>query len=187
MPRGQQAAGAPSGQAQATRSASQESRQQAASSNQAARQQSASSTTSSNQAARQQSRGDAQQDRQDYASSSREDWQDHQQRMQEDRQDAWNDELDNVYRGGAYWHGGYVNTVDSGDLAAAAVLVAGTAVTVSAIHSMTTPSASRPAACTMTTAVINDVTYYHCAPNWFQKAYVKGEMTYIAIAPPPGY
>jgi YHS domain-containing protein len=55
------------------------------------------------------------------------------------------------------------------------------------MQSMTTASAGRPAACTMSTAVIDGTTYYHCAPNWYQKAYVNGETTYVAVAAPPGY
>lgn len=69
----------------------------------------------------------------------------------------------------------------------AVAIAAGTAVTAAAIQSMSTPQQGRAAACTMSTAVIDGLTYYHCAPNWFQKAYVNGEMTYVSVAPPPGY
>ena len=66
-------------------------------------------------------------------------------------------------------------------------IAVGTAVSMSTMQAMTTPSASQPAACTMTSVTVSGVNYYHCGPSWFQKAYVQGEMSYVAVAPPPGF
>jgi hypothetical protein len=66
------------------------------------------------------------------------------------------------------------------------VIAVGTAVTVGTMEAMTTPSAGQPAACSMTSVTAGDATYYQCGPSWFQKAYVNGEMAYVAVAAPPG-
>ncbi len=55
----------------------------------------------------------------------------------------------------------------------------------STMQAMTTPSGGQPAACTMTSVKVSGANYYQCGPNWFQKAYVNGEMSYVAVAPPP--
>jgi hypothetical protein len=34
---------------------------------------------------------------------------------------------------------------------------------------------------------VGDVSYYQCGPTWYQKAYTGGEVTYVVVAPPPGY
>ncbi len=41
--------------------------------------------------------------------------------------------------------------------------------------------------CTMTTVPVADMTYYRCGPNWFQKAYTGGQVSFVVVAPPPGY
>ena len=105
---------------------------------------------------------------------------------QEDRQDAWDDAADD-YHGGVYYGGGGYHYVDGDDLAAATAIAVGTAVTVGAMQKMTTPTASAPAPCTMQSVQVANGTFYHCAPNWYQKAYVNGEMSYVSVAPPPGF
>jgi hypothetical protein len=39
----------------------------------------------------------------------------------------------------------------------------------------------------MTSVTVSGTNYYHCAPNWYQKAYVHGEMSYVSVAAPPGF
>ncbi len=39
----------------------------------------------------------------------------------------------------------------------------------------------------MTSVTVGEDNYYHCAPNWYQKAYVNGELSYVAVAAPPGF
>jgi hypothetical protein len=39
----------------------------------------------------------------------------------------------------------------------------------------------------MTMVTVGDTNYYRCAPNWYQKAYVNGELSYVSVAPPPGF
>jgi hypothetical protein len=39
----------------------------------------------------------------------------------------------------------------------------------------------------MTSVTAGDATYYQCGPSWFQKAYVNGEMSYVAVAAPSGF
>lgn len=127
-----------------------------------------------NQAQRQQASSDRTQTRQEQQNTRQEDSQQHRSNMQEDRQDAYDD---------AHWGGSYYRYPGSA-LAGAAVIAAGTAVTVATIEAMTTPSAGQPAACTMTSETVGGVNYYRCGPNYFQKAYVEGEMAYVAVAPP---
>jgi hypothetical protein len=86
---------------------------------------------------------------------------------------------------GPHWGGGY--NYSGGAVAAATAIAVGTAVTMSTMQAMTTPSATQPAACTMTSVAVGDVNYYQCGPSWFQKAYVNGEMSYVAVAAPPGF
>ena len=81
---------------------------------------------------------------------------------QENRQDAFDDAYDDY---GPRWGGSYYNYA-GGALAAATVIAVGTAVTVGTMEAMTTPTATQPAACT---------------------AYVNGEMSYVAVAAPPGF
>lgn len=71
--------------------------------------------------------------------------------------------------------------------AAATGIAVGTAVTMGTMQAMTTPSASEPAACSMSSVTVGDTNYYHCAPNWYQKAYVNGELSYVSVAAPPGF
>lgn len=97
--------------------------------------------------------------------------------MQENRQDALED---------AHWSGGYYRYPTGGAVAGAAAIAVGTAVTVATMQAMTAPSGSQAPACTMTSETVGDVNYYRCGPNWFQKAYVEGEMAYVSVAPPPG-
>ena len=103
---------------------------------------------------------------------------------QQNRQNAADDYADDYH--GAHWGGGYYN-YPAGGLAAATAIAVGTAVTVGTMQAMTTPSGGQAAACTMTSVQVGDATYYQCAPNWFQKAYVNGETSYVAVAAPPGY
>lgn len=105
--------------------------------------------------------------------------------MQEDRQDAWDDAED--IRGVAVY-GGEVHVVEDDDVARAAALAVGTAVTVGAMNRMTTPSTSgAPPPCTMSEVRVGETTYYQCGPNWYEKAYVNGETSYVTVAPPPGH
>jgi len=39
----------------------------------------------------------------------------------------------------------------------------------------------------MTTVPVVGTTYYRCGPNWFQEAYAGGEVSYVVVAPAPGY
>jgi hypothetical protein len=96
--------------------------------------------------------------------------------MQDKRQDAYED---------AHWGGGYYR-YPGGAAAGAAAIAVGTAVTMSTMQAMTTPSGNQAPACTMTLVTVNGVNYYQCGPNWFAKAYVEGEQAYVAVAPPPG-
>ena len=114
----------------------------------------------------------------------------------EQQQDDRQDYADEHYDGGAYYatpRG--VVVVDDDDDAAAALAVGmavGTVVTAGAMHSATAANqaaaqSAQPApACTMTQVEVGEETYYHCAPNWYQKAFTNGEMTYVAVNPPPG-
>jgi hypothetical protein len=103
---------------------------------------------------------------------------------QNSRQDAYDD----AYHGGnPNWSGGYYNYPVGAAAVTAGAIAVGTAVTMSTMQAMTTPSAAQPAACTMSSVTVGDVNYYHCGPSWFQKAYVQGEMSYVAVAAPPGF
>jgi hypothetical protein len=144
--------------------------------NQSARQQNASASRSESQESRQQYGSQAQQNRQDYGNAAR-----------EDRQDAWDDAADDFHGGVYVGPGGGVHVYDGSGLAAATAVAVGTAVSVSAIQQMTTPTASGPPACTMESVTVAGANYYHCEPNWYQKAYVNGEMSYVSVAPPPGF
>jgi hypothetical protein len=96
------------------------------------------------------------------------------------------DAYDDYHGGYPHWSGGYYS-YPAGAAATATAIAVGTAVTVGTMQAMTTPTATQPAACTMTSVKVNDVNYYHCGPSWFQKAYVNGEMSYVAVAAPPGF
>ena len=37
------------------------------------------------------------------------------------------------------------------------------------------------------TVPVAGTTYYRCGPNWFQKAYTGGQVSFVVVAPPPGY
>jgi hypothetical protein len=117
-----------------------------------------------------------QQNRQNQQDQLQKNSQQNQQNMQEGRQEAYED---------AHWSGGYY-AHPTGAVAAATVIAAGTAVTMSTMQAMTTPSGAQPAACTMTSVTVSGVNYYRCGPNWFEKAYVQGELAYVAVTPPPG-
>jgi hypothetical protein len=99
--------------------------------------------------------------------------------MQEDRQDFYEDEVDDYW-----WHG------DADDFAAGMLtgFVVGTTLSAAQAQSMSASSSSgSQPSCTMTTVPVADTTYYRCGPNWFQKAYTGGQVSYVVVAPPPGY
>ena len=193
------------GSAQAQRSGNQGSRQESASANQGSRQ----TTASNNQANRQNTastnRADSQGSRQDYGTSQQQNRQQQQDQLQQNRQqqqdqrqtssqanqaykqqNRQNFAEDNYHGGNPHWSGGYY-AYPAGAVAAATAIAVGTAVTVNTMHALTTPTATEPAPCSMTSVDVGGVNYYHCAPNWFQKAYVQGEMAYVAVATPPGF
>jgi hypothetical protein len=150
--------------------------------NQAARQESTSAARESAAS----SRSQAQQERQQAASDAQNSRQEQASDLQEDRQDAWNDAAEDV--DGVVVYGGEVHTIDDDDVGTAAAIAVGTAVTVGAMQRMTTPSSSgAPPACTMSEVPVGETTYYQCGPNWYEKAYVNGETSYVSVAPPPGH
>jgi hypothetical protein len=52
---------------------------------------------------------------------------------------------------------------------------------------MSAASSGSDPACTMSSVVVEDTTYYRCGKNWFQKALADGEVTYVVVNPPPGH
>ena len=152
--------------AQSQRGGGQGSRQQAASSNAA----------SSTQGSRQQAAGENQAQRQQAANENQAQRQEQGAQNQQNRQETYED---------AHWSGSYYR-YPGGAAAGAAAIAVGTAVTMNTMQKMTTPSGGQPAACSMTSVTVSGVNYYQCGPNWFQKAYVNGEMSYVAVAPPAG-
>lgn len=126
-----------------------------------------------------------QQNRQNQANQMQTSSQQNQAYKQQNRENALDDYADDYH--GPHWGGGYYNYPAGAGLATATAIAVGTAVTVGTMNAMTTPSAGHAAACTMTSVTVGEVAYYRCDPNWFQKAYVNGEMTYVAVAAPPGF
>jgi hypothetical protein len=137
-------------------------------------------------------RSDAQGQRGAQQDQNREDWQQHQSQQQEDRQqsasqrqedrqDFYEDEVQ-PYGGYRYYGSGW----EDDDFAAGMVtgFVVGTTLSMAAAQSM---SSSPQASCTMTTVPVAGATYYQCGPNWYQKSYTEGEVTFVVVAPPPGY
>ena len=41
--------------------------------------------------------------------------------------------------------------------------------------------------CTAATVVAGGVTYYQCGSTWYNQAYSGDSVTYVTVAPPPGY
>jgi hypothetical protein len=67
-------------------------------------------------------------------------------------------------------------------------VIAGTA---AVIHAATTPVVEyhyySTLPCTATVIVAAGTTYYRCESSWYTQAYAGGGMTYVLVAPPPGY
>jgi len=129
---------------------------------------------------------------------NREDWQKHREDMQDDRQkdrdksredwqewgdkhhDDW-DEVDWDEVEGIVVIGDDELEWDSADFLMFSV---GTALTVAAFESL---SYGPEPACTMTSVVVNDQSYYRCGPTWYVKGMANGEVTYVVVTPPPGF
>lgn len=45
----------------------------------------------------------------------------------------------------------------------------------------------RALTCAPTHVIIGNVYYYSCGVNWYRRTYVGSSVTYVVIAPPPGY
>ena len=41
--------------------------------------------------------------------------------------------------------------------------------------------------CTPSVIAANGVTYYQCGSTWYNQAYAGDGVTYVTVAPPPGY
>ena len=82
---------------------------------------------------------------------------------------------------------------DLGEALVAGAVIAGTAAVVGgAISSASTPSYTtynyyNTLPCTATTVVAGGVTYYQCGSTWYNQAYSGDSVTYVTVAPPPGY
>jgi hypothetical protein len=145
-------------------------RQNVGAGSQGNRQEMAGTRKATPQGSREEGRGSQNQDdRQDWADSSREDRQQAAKDRQEDRQDFVADELDD----------------DDGEFLAGAIVggvIVGAAASAS---SSTTYVATLP--CTAAAVVVNGISYYNCSSAWYQRGYSGSQVTYIAVAAPPGY
>lgn len=48
-----------------------------------------------------------------------------------------------------------------------------------------TVAAFRALSCSMSTTVVNGVTYYGCGGTWYNRRYVSGQVTYVIVEAPP--
>ena len=151
-----------------------------------------SSTMQENQSQRQSTTQENQGERQTQQDENREDWQQYGQGQQEDRQEYGTESREDWQEYGEDYHGeGDWDEWDGGDdwdddddegraFGAGVVtgLVVGATLSAASVSSQ---------GCTMTTVYVNDVTYYQCGSNWYNKAYEGGELVYIVVNPPSGY
>ncbi len=47
-----------------------------------------------------------------------------------------------------------------------------------------TMAAFRALSCASSAIVVDGVTYYHCGPTWYSRAYTGGNVTYVVVNPP---
>ncbi len=47
-----------------------------------------------------------------------------------------------------------------------------------------TMAAFRALSCASSAIVVDGVTYYHCGPTWYSRAYTDGNVTYVVVNPP---
>lgn len=114
----------------------------------------------------------AAQDRQDSRRDRMEDRQDFRKDRMEDRQDFTDDNADDWDR----W--------DDNDGKFLAGAVVGGAV-VAASRPSTNYITTLP--CSVAPVTVSGAYYYDCGGTWYQRAYAGSQITYIAVAPPPGY
>ena len=106
------------------------------------------------------------------------------------------------YQGeGGYYHDDYHDNDDwdDGEVAAVAVgaaalgAVGGYAAGQSSASSTVVYTTPPPAAgytslpCTPSVIAVSGVTYYQCGSTWYNQAYSGDSVTYVTVAPPPGY
>ena len=116
---------------------------------------------------------------------------------QENRQQYAGGYYGGYYGGGPYyydhhwdddWDGGEVAAVALGAAAVGAMAgyAAGTQDTTSTVV-YNAPTGITALPCTPTVTAVSGVTYYRCNSTWYTQAYTGDTVTYVVVAPPPGY
>jgi hypothetical protein len=132
----------------------------------------------SNQKDRADNRGDLQDNRQDWKDQDREDRQDYRddarKEVQQNREDVRKEmkKYNNEYHEYNEWkeHNEWYDDRWKRAL--------GYSMTSAAFHAMT---------CSMTSVMVQGMTYYGCGSSWYNRSYSGGNVTYVVVNTPPGY
>jgi hypothetical protein len=132
----------------------------------------------------QQHRDDMQNDRQDFQQGQQEDRQEYRDKARNDWQEHGDDMWDEHGEGWVFWGPGemveWEEGFNWGGFFAGAAF--GTILTAAAFDDMHDTTA-----CTMSQVVVAGVTYLRCGDHWYNQAMSGGQVTYVIVAPPPGY